>query len=171
MEVTTDNGYNNGEATCQYTTDASKEENYITFLETKASKHKQRQDLISGTYNYFIKCYDLGGNTVYNKTTFTVNVDRQAPIITRVYNEGGQLKIVTNEEAQCSYSSSSCNFEIDNGIKLSTFNSESRQYFTDLNAGKLYYIRCKDLYNNQPSPNACSIIVKPSKFTNSTIIL
>jgi hypothetical protein len=165
LEVKTDNGYKNGEALCYYYHDLQnlppkQEEQYVLFHETKANVHTQRQDLREGNYKYFIKCVDLGGNAVYSSTTFTVNVDRQSPVVTRVYREG-DLKIITHEASTCSYSHSDCNFEIESGIKMTTTNSRSHSALWSLN--KNYYIRCKDRYDNQPNPNSCSIIVKPAQ--------
>ena len=158
LKIKTDNGYNNGDATCYYSL-TEDEEDYIEFSETTTNLHKQRQDLPTGDYTYFYKCIDLGGNAIYNSTQFNVETDKQQPIVVRVYQESSDLKIITSEKAECSYSNKNCNFEIDDGISMTTTNFIN--HLTDWKTSKKFYIRCKDKYNNQPNPNECSMIVRP----------
>lgn len=161
LYVKTDNGYKNGEAICYYSTTGN-EKDYVQFLETGGNEHKQRQDLVTGSYTYYIKCVDLGGNAVYNSTGFSIEIDRIDPFITRAYKESGGLKIITDENAECAYSNVNCNFEIDSGIKMTSL--DYRNHNTEWKLSRVYYIRCKDKYNNQPNPNTCSIILRPSDF-------
>jgi len=182
LEVKTDNGYKNGEAFCYYTdtqttdtrivnkTCTGKEDSFVLFAETgNISKHTQRQDLTTGDYTYYIKCVDLGGNAAYDCTKFHVEVDRSAPIVVRAYKESGQLKIMTNEEADCSYSNKDCNFEIKDGIKMSTIDNKAHN--TEWLITKNYYIRCNDKYNNQPNPNTCSAVIRPYKFVDKSNVI
>jgi len=158
LSVTTDNGYNNGEALCYYS-NTGDEKDYVEFSDTGNSVSTQRQDLIAGDYTYYFKCVDLGGNAAYNSTQFSVESDKTPPFIIRAYKESSELKIITDENAECSYSFADCNFEIDDGIKMSSVD------YTNHNAewkpSKNYFIRCKDKYDNQPNPNTCSIILRP----------
>ncbi len=163
LEIKTDNGYRNGEALCYYynsedNSPPSKEEDYVLFLDTRSSVHKQRQDLPQGNYIYYVKCVDLGGNAVYSSTQFSVEVDRKAPMIVRAYKEG-DLKIITDELAECSYSNADCNFEIESGIAMNSH--DFKIHTAEWVVNKNFYIRCKDKYDNQPNPNSCSIIVRP----------
>jgi hypothetical protein len=162
LSVRTDNGYNNGEALCYYST-TDNEEDYIQFAETGGNVHEQRQDLDSGSYTYYYKCVDLGGNAVYDSTSFNVDVDRQSPIVVRAYKSSGELKIITSEEADCSYSNKDCNFNIDEGIQMSTLDNQAHN--AEWKITQNYYIRCKDEYDNQPSLSldnvGCSIVVRP----------
>ena len=168
LEVETDNGYKDGEAYCFYSL-SEDEDSYIQFLETGSNKHTQRQDLVTGDYTYYIKCIDLGGNADYTSISFSVETDRTSPIVVRAYKESGELKIVTSEEADCSYSHTDCNFEIVDGIKMSSFDDESHS--AEWLITKNYYIRCADEYNNQPDPNTCSIVVRPYKFIDKSNVL
>jgi len=164
LKVTTDNGYMNGEALCYYFIGEAPEndEGYILFSETgETNVHTQRQDLPEGDYTYAIKCVDLGGNAAYNETNFIVDTDKQGPMIIRVYKESGSLKIITSEDSECSFSISDCNFEIDDGIQMSSLDFRVHTY--DWNINQNYYLRCKDQYNNQPNPNTCSLIVRSSE--------
>ncbi|MFH1358964.1 MAG: hypothetical protein ABIH37_03695, partial [archaeon] len=168
LTIKTDNGYQNGEALCYYYNDASNskptnEEDYVLFLETSSNEHTQRQDLVSGDYVYYFKCIDLGGNAAYGSTQFKVETDRDAPLVVRAYKESSELKIITNEMAVCSYSNTNCNFEVESGVEMNSFDGEVHTGEWVLN--KNYYIRCKDGYENQAFPNTCSIILRPSDVT------
>jgi hypothetical protein len=39
--------------------------------------------LPEGSYEYFIKCVDLGGNTDNNKIVFDIETDNSAPLVVR----------------------------------------------------------------------------------------
>ena len=80
------------------------------------------------------------------------------PVIIRVDKQGGELRLVTDKEAECSYSNINCNFEIESGIIFSTVNRIS--HFAEWKTGKNYYIRCMDKNRNQPDPNVCSLILR-----------
>jgi len=165
LEIRTDNGYKNGNSTCYYSL-TDNEENYIKFFNTNSNIHTQRQDLVGGSYTYYFKCVDLGGNAAYNQTSFSVETDRLAPVVVRAYKESGELKIITHEEGECSYSLNSCNFDIEDGISMTTLNfiNHNAEWRVDQN----YYIRCKDRYDNQPNPNSCSIILRASQSSASS---
>ena len=171
LEVETDNGYNDGEAYCFYSL-SEDEDSYIQFLydtNELTNKHTQRQDLVTGDYTYYVKCIDLGGNADYTSVSFSVETDRTPPIVIRAYKESGELKIVTSEEADCSYSHTDCNFEIVDGIGMSSFDDESHS--AEWSITKNYYIRCADEYNNQADPNTCSVVVRPYKFVDKSNVV
>jgi hypothetical protein len=159
LEVTTDNGYNFGDSTCYYGT--SKTNINVPFLETGTNKHKQRQDLPSGTYTYYVKCVDLGGNSDTKETRFKVEVDQQAPKVIRAFNYEGQLVAKTDEISSCSYNTvagTGCNFRINEGSIMPYDNST--EHSTEWVVGKTFYIKCIDSSGNEPAPDDCSITVK-----------
>jgi len=159
--VITDNGYRNGEAICYYSL-TGEEEDYIMFWDSNTTNvHRQSQDFMNGNYTYYFKCLDLAGNADYNQTNFLIETDRIQPVVIRMYQEGGQLKIMTHEKAECSYSFIDCNFDFDDGIRMSTFDFIS--HHGDWQINKNYYIKCKDRYDNQPNPNVCNIIARPTE--------
>jgi len=87
-------------------------------------------------------------------------IDKQAPVVTRAYRElPDALKIVTDEESECSYSLNNCNFNFDEGIKM-IYNppSNKMQSFAEWKPTSVYYIKCRDLYGNEPASNTCSMI-------------
>jgi len=158
LEIETANGYRNGESICYYS-ETEEESGYIEFFDTGVHIHQQRLDLVEGSYEYFVKCVDLGGNRDDNFTKFSVEVDNQPPSVSRVYMESELLKIITTENSECTYDIKSCNFKLDDGIEMPYANQTDHvaEWKTDIT----YYIRCRDEYDNQPIPNSCSLIARP----------
>jgi len=158
LEAETSNGYKNGEAVCSFS-GTGNEADWIEFYETGTELHKQRLDLTEGTYTYYIKCVDLGNNRDDNRTEFTVEVDREASKVARVYRENELLKIITVEDSECRYSNQNCNFAFEDGIDMPYANQTS--HVAEWKTDNTYYIRCSDEYGNMPLPNTCSIIIRP----------
>lgn len=158
LQLETSAGANgDGTSTCSFSS-TGQNDSYITMFQTGGYQHQQTLNLVGGGYTYYFRCIDAGGNAAESSTTFSVSVDKQAPIVTRVYKQDA-LKIVTNENAQCSYSLSSCNFNIDDGLKMIYSNPDiQNNLFAEWKPSSTYYIRCRDLYGNEPGPNQCSIV-------------
>ena len=140
-----------------YVSPTKNEQDYILFSETDARISKQRLDLPSGTYTYYIKCVDLGGNSVYTSTTFKVESDNLPPIITRAVKDNEQLKIATDEDSTCSYSTS-CTFDIKDGTEMPS--AETKEHIAVWDTTKAYYIKCRDKYENEPGPTQCTSIIR-----------
>jgi hypothetical protein len=156
--VRTDDGAEEGKAIC-YFSDSGVSDSYVAMFETDNFEHKQELDLVGGNYEYFFRCIDAGGNTAEEKIVFNVFIDREAPLVTRAYKDEG-LKIVTNENAECAYSLTSCNFVFDEGLPLIYSNPSIRNsHFAEWEGDRVYYIKCRDLRGNEPGPNECSIVV------------
>ncbi|MEK6899356.1 MAG: hypothetical protein AABW79_04645 [Nanoarchaeota archaeon] len=159
LSVETSNGAEEGKAIC-YFSPTGVEGSYVLMFQTNSYKHTQILSLTSGNYNYRFRCVDAGGNAAESSSSFNVLTDRQAPFVTRVYREGTDaLKVVTNEDAECTYSTTSCNYNFAEGLKF-IYNpvTTKNQHFARWESSKTYYIKCKDGYDNQPAPNACSVI-------------
>jgi hypothetical protein len=157
LTARTDAGYNEGESNCYYS-ETGDEDSYIAFFNTGSYQHSQELYLIEGTYKYWIKCIDLGGNSDFNTTEFEVKTDRAFPLITRTFHEEPYLKLITNEQAECVYDIVNCNYLFKDGIKIST-TSEVNHYL-NWNTKTNLYIKCKDKYENQPEPNKCTLIAR-----------
>ena len=158
LEVETTNGADEGISICYFSPSGSRD-SYIAMFETNNYQHKQTLSLTSGNYNYFFRCIDAGGNAAESNISFNVFVDKQEPFITRAYKQEG-LKIVTNEDAECTYSLTTCNFNFDEGLKLVYAKQDVKNnLFAEWKPSDVYYIKCRDQYGNQPSPNQCSIVV------------
>jgi len=162
LEAETSFGAEEGIATCYYS-EKDEEDSYIEFAETKSYTHSQSIYRDTGHYKYYIKCRDAGGNSETKTVEFDVEIDKLAPIIVRAYNDGEKLIIITNEEAECVYDTRDCSYNFDEGIEeMATI--DYKKHSTDWDTDSTYYIKCKDDSGNLPSPNKCSIVVKPSLF-------
>jgi len=159
LEATTSAGYKDGEATCWYKEADADEGDYIMFFETDSYQHSQELWLPKGNYDYSIKCIDLGGNSDTESVSFSVETDTNAPMVVRAYKEETYLKIITNEPAVCVYDVKDCGYTFEDGIKMTTM--DDINHYTDWNTKTNFYVKCKDEYEKQPSPDECSIIIRP----------
>jgi hypothetical protein len=161
FEAKTIGGYNEGEAFCEYK--PTEGGDYIRFFyETGEMTYQHSQDLwfdAGGDYNYTIQCMDFGGNIDTKNITFTVVRDISIPAVVRTYYEEGRLKIVTSEDGECVYSNDDCRYEFDDGIAMLTPQAIQNTHFTDWDVAKIFYIKCKDSFENQPSIDRCSATV------------
>jgi len=158
LTTETSAGYSEGVSNCYYS-DTGEDDSYVMFYNTASYFHSQDLYLTEGVYKYFIKCVDLGGNSDTDKVDFVVDTDTNPPVVVRVYHEESYLKLITDEEAECVYSDDDCTYEYADGIKMTTMNEVEQ--FTDWSLNKIFYIKCKDTYDNQPNPDKCSIITRP----------
>ena len=153
LEVQTSGGVENGKATCYY----SWAGRYIQFLETFSSVHKQPGlNLFGGNFEIPVKCIDDSGNDAYSQINFNIDIDSRAPLVVRAYNSGG-VYILTDESSECAYSNNNCNFVFSNGTQMT--GGVSREHTAPWESGKTYYIKCRDVFKNEPY--SCSIKLKP----------
>lgn len=167
LEVETGDGAEEGKAIC-YFSESGTRDSYIQMFETDSFMHSQELSLRDGEYKYYFRCIDYGGNTAENSTEFRVFSDRNAPMVTRAYREENFVKIVTDEDAQCTYSLSTCDFNLEDGMEMQSYPDALDRIFAEWKAGQVYYIKCQDLYQNQPSPNQCSIVVSTVEISHNT---
>ncbi len=160
VQARTSAGYKDGEATCFIKRAAAQGRG--KFTNTDSYQHSVDLWLPRGSYGYSIECCDSGGNCDTETTEFVVDTDFSSPAVVRAYNEGASLKIVTNEEAECVYDTTSCSYSFDDGIAMTS--SDNINHFTEWNTDNNFYIKCQDDFGNQPTPDGCSIIVRPSDY-------
>ena len=168
FKVTTSAGADDGNAVCSYKLDDTSD--FVDFIDTGTTISTQnlwyKGDSAGIQYNLPIKCEDIAGNKKIENATFTVETDMTAPEVVRVYKENSELKIITNEPAECVYAIlADCNYNFDEGVLMRT--SNDYEHFLDWNTEITYYIKCKDQYGNKPIVNnnyVCSIIVKGSDY-------
>jgi hypothetical protein len=158
LKVATSAGYKEGEARC-YFGETETTNNEILFGNTNSHKHSQDLWLEAGDYTYYVMCIDLGGNSDTAEISFTVESDSSSPIVVRAYREENNLKLITNEPGECVYSTDSCSYLFEDGIKMNVF--EKINHFTEWKTQNTLYIKCKDEFGNRPYPDQCSIIAKP----------
>lgn len=147
LTAETSEGAENGKAICGY---ADLEDvpvtEMIAFVNTNSSKHSQPLQLPLGSYTYYIGCVDSAGNTVYNETTFDVQVDEQAPSLVQIYADTvfQVLHLDFNEASTCEYNDADFNYG--EGSPMTGTNVTAHEASL---TQQIYYVRCIDLYNNE----------------------
>jgi len=125
------------------------------FFETGENNyHIQPLNLPTGQKKIYIECYDETGDFAQNSTEFAIIRDTSTPAIARAWQSGGSLYIVTTEDAECRYSTSTCRFNWDDGLLGGT----GMEHTIDSIRGETYYVKCEDEFGNSPSD--CSIIIQ-----------
>ncbi|MEM4330460.1 MAG: hypothetical protein QW273_00430 [Candidatus Pacearchaeota archaeon] len=160
LRVETLFGCEDNKATCFFS-QTGLPNSYIMFYDTdnRDGVHLQRLDLPAGNYTYFIKCVDSGGNLAEEKISFSLDLDTNSPIIARAYYQEDFLKIVTQGNSECVYSTENCDFLFNEGTVMPYANTPIHTIKWD--STKTYYIKCRDEFRNEPSD--CSIIIKPQE--------
>ena len=130
-------------------------ETMIEMFETGTDNiHVQQLNRPSGKNEIYIECVDETSDSVRYFTEFKILHDTSTPQVARVWQEGSTLYVVTPEDAECVYSNSDCDYSWDEGT---TFGG-GKTHTIGAIIGKVYYIKCKDEFENTPSD--CSIIVQ-----------
>ena len=153
-------GCNEGRAICQYS-ESGVAGDYIQFFDTNTEDgiHTQRLDLTAGSHKYYVKCTDEGGNTVVDTAEFSLDIDSNAPVVARVYEENNLLKLVTVRDSECAYTFDNCDFSFAEGTEMPYANTTV--HVTEWNQEKTYYIKCRDEFRNEDAD--CSVVVRPTR--------
>jgi hypothetical protein len=157
LTAETASGADNGKSICSYMKVGS-EEDYIAFYNTNSYTHSQELNVYGGDYNYSIRCVDAGGNADTKFTNFKVEIDKTPPAVVRAFHDGNDLKIITNEEAECVYDISSCKYYFEDGIKMT---DDEKEHVVAWDTYNEFHIKCMDKYGNRPAFDICSIEVRP----------
>ena len=158
LEVKTSGGVDSGKSKCSY-----KWQGYwVEFSETDSSSHNQPGLNLwekEGGWEIPIKCEDDAENVDQKNAVFDIEVDSDYPVAVRVYHEGGDLKLITNEIAKCYYDFNSCVFNLEDATSMTGI-SPSTEHSAEWIVGQTYYIKCKDFWDKE-NPT-CIIKVEPS---------
>jgi hypothetical protein len=155
LEVVTEGGAENGKAKCEW---EEKDKGWTDFFADEGVVHEYPElPLFEDDYKFDIKCWDVAGNIATGSTEFGVDIDEDAPRITRVYYDGS-LRVMTDEPSICGYSfeDPGCNFEMENSTLMS---GEGKVHSADWQTENTYYVKCEDHYENDLDD--CSIIIRP----------
>lgn len=162
LKVKTSDGFNKGESICSYSSTGASGR-YLDFKDTDSYEHTHELWLPQGTYNYYIKCTDAGGNSDITSINFEVDSDTESPNIARVYHYSDRMYLTTEEEGECVYSTNDCKYEFDTGLPF-TSSSDKKEHSINWILDKTYYIKCRDMYENAPAGNECSVIIRPFNY-------
>ncbi len=133
------------------------------FANTNSATHTQIiTNKSEGDYKIEVVCTDEAGNRANRTENLKLRYETTVPVIARIYNDRGSLKIITNEQATCKFinaadSGMGCSFSF-TGNESVSMNSNGLIHTTSLKKGSTYFIKCKDFFDNQNS--ACAIIGK-----------
>ena len=168
LTVETAFGANGGAATCFYEIDGIGQFN-IAMDETGGFKHSQQFPFNQeGNHIAYYQCRDGGNNIAEASTSFNVVVDTAVPLVSRVYKDGSNLKVITNEDARCVYSLNSCSYEFASGLVMSYESAggviQKDNHIVGWSQDKTYYIKCEDLQGKRVAPDSCSLVVKGAEF-------
>ncbi|MBX4212401.1 hypothetical protein KW787_03040 [Candidatus Pacearchaeota archaeon] len=151
-----------GTARCSYKVDNY----YVDFSSTLGTEHRNIfNQFSSGEKVLPVRCEDIAGNVAERTSRFSINIDTQAPEVTRVYGKDNSLIVITNEPATCSFvnyinrTGDACSFEFNDGRLLS---GSDILHSTSLESLP-YYIKCKDKFDN--SLGGCNIVVQKGLFS------
>jgi len=155
MEVVTSGGAD-GSAKCEYNVGNK----FVRFSDTFRKTHKQTfNSVLSGNKVFPVRCEDVAGNVAQATARFVVNIDKTAPIVTRVYDKSG-LIVITDEDAKCAYSLESCDFSLidETNGNITLMFGEGLVHNAEMKGSLAQYVKCKDKYGNYPGE--CSVIVR-----------
>jgi hypothetical protein len=164
LSVNTFGGADEGKARCKNSNTGTNENDYAYFFNDGnpgyMTTNTQEISLLEGNHKYFIKCEDEAGNTATSMVNFSVEVDKIPPMIIRIYKQGNQLKLITDEISECYYATFDCIYDIDtDGTKMSTGDGKAHAVEWDIESD--LHIKCKDMYGGRPDLDKCSIIARP----------
>lgn len=115
--------------------------------------------------SYHVECIDKWGNKGCAGTVgATVNNDGKAPEIIRIFYDSeytGDLELITDEDAQCFYSTESCVFDANRGINMTEGAGQgiySTVHFAEWNPKTRYYIKCRDYWNNGIGDSCLAVV-------------
>lgn len=143
LEIHTTGGINNGNAFCSFSYGGTA---FTPFFITSTNVHTQQNlQLFPGQYDIGLQCIDSAQNIALANAQFSIELDSQGPVITRVYSSGSSLTVITNEPSTCAWSSASCSFDFASGVLLS---GSGKLHTMSYENGITYRIKCKDTFGN-----------------------
>lgn len=165
IDVLTSGGAEDGKSKCAYSINTNSEEDYSLFFNEGSldylTTNTEELYMPSGFYNLNIKCFDLAENIAETMVNFSVETDNLAPVVVRVYKDesANSLKMITDDIAECVYSTTSCTYDIGEGASIDSENG--KEHYIEWDPSRDLYVKCSDEYGNYPHEGTCSIIVRP----------
>ena len=130
-------------------------DNMIEMFETGSARlHSQPLSLPAGSKKVYVQCEDETGDYDRSYTEFKIIHDTSTPQVARVWQSGSKIYLITNEDAECRYSTSTCKFVWSDADVA----GDGEEHTISAVRGNTYYVKCEDEFGNVPS--GCSITVK-----------
>jgi len=111
-------------------------------------------NLFPAFWTFYITCKDELGDVATGETSFEIIYDDNIPRIARVWDDFGEIFLITDEESECRYSINSCNFPWENATSM----GDGLTHVIDAIPGREYFIKCEDEFGNVPSGCSMSVV-------------
>jgi hypothetical protein len=149
---------------CKYSIDKDTPYENMTFIdEVLDTNHSGYTPPLSiGQHTLYVKCRDIGGLERRDFVKFTIQ-KAPYPTIIRMFAQGNDLRIETDIKALCVYSvdeNKKCNFNAFNATNFTTTNNYD--HFAPLVYNWVYYVKCIDVWKDNPWPLDCTSIIIPT---------
>jgi hypothetical protein len=126
-----------------------------TLYQTGAERpHRWPMNWRVGRHKIYVECVDETGDSARGTTEFRIVKDTSTPQVARIWQSGGNLHVITTEDAECRYETTSCRFAWADGIVAGS----GKEHSFSVVRGKTYYIKCEDEFGHAPS--GCSITAR-----------
>ena len=116
--------------------------------------HEQEVAVAVGSQTIYVKCWDEAGNLAEGDILFEVTLDSSTPQVARIWQSNKKLYVVTVGDAECRYSTTSCEFSWEDGELAGS----GKEHIISAIRGQTYYIKCEDEFGN--APLGCSVEVR-----------
>jgi len=169
LKAVTSGGGFNGKAVCSWRKSTSIDMGssvFVQFSKTNSNSHKQNlTGQQAGTYYVDVKCTDSAENIANISFSYNLILDTLPPVISRIFRQGNDLKLITNEVSKCFVSfnpSYKCAFLTENSTRMS---GSEKAHTTNWEYYLGYYIRCGDYFGNE-NDGACSLVARTTAINN-----
>jgi hypothetical protein len=148
--VKTIGGAENGKAQCSWRLNIDgNNTSWHLFTKTNSSNHETLlTTLRTEQYLITVLCEDSAGNKANKSSELNILIDNSPPIITRIYNNRGEMTLILDEPAICKSSTKGDCYTLNiNGTLMNSINRRT-EFTTKLVKGTRYFIRCQDDFGN-----------------------
>lgn len=148
--IKTKDGADRGRAQCEWRLRFGDEATrWQYFTKTNSSNHEVvLTTLKDENYIVDVRCEDVAGNKANVSSELNVIVDTSPPLMTRIYNDRGNIRIVLNEPATCKVmNKGSCQMVSSNGTLMSSSNGRT-EFTTQMVKATNFIVRCEDDFGN-----------------------
>ena len=152
------------ETYCKYSIDKFTDYENMTFIDEGLDiiHIGYTYPLTPGSHTLYVRCRDIGGLERSDFVKFTIQ-KAPYPQVIRMFAYGNDLRIETDIKALCVYSideNKKCNYNALNATNFSTM--DNYLHLAPLVYSWTYYVKCIDVWQDNPWPNDCTTIIIPT---------
>jgi len=156
LTVRTVGGGYQGATDCRWSLNYKNSSTAYSDFQTYQSIYKTQtiDQLTEGDYTLSVVCTDKAENRATYDGPLEIRYDRLSPVISRVYNDKGSLKVITSEPAMCKFTNLfslgvGCAFTLSHQNLTNMLDSTTTDHLTSWKKGSSYFIKCQDFYGNE----------------------